>query len=275
MKVRRGLVAVVVAATAATAAAGDIQVLAEPGLRVYLDDELVGITGRLDDGFYLMGVAQGAHVLRVEKDGCAPQRFELEVGEMPLEVVVGEFALLPAAPPAEAGPGAASEPGRPAGSLDLSSAPQNCVVEIDGRPHTKTSPVLTVGGLGAGEHTVVFRKPGYEPLRRTVSIPPGATLAVHGNLKQRTVDVEHPGVGSLRLRCRPTSCTVRLLGMLRDTSGGSLKLSHLPAGEHRLVVAIPGRELQTSILILDGQRTEVEASFLKGEEPFRVTHVPR
>jgi hypothetical protein len=161
------------------------------------------------------------------------------------------------------------------GTLVITSAPQNCVVEIDGRPHTKTSPVLTVGGLGAGEHTVVFRKPGYEPLRRTISIPPGATLAVHGNLKQRTVDVEHPGVGSLRLRCRPTSCTVRLLGMLRDTSGGSLKLSHLPAGEHRLVVAIPGRELQTSILILDGQRTEVEASFLKGEEPFRVTHVPR
>ena len=40
------------------------------------------------------------------------------------------------------------------GNLVITSAPQNCVVEIDGKSQPKTTPQLTVEGLAAGEHTI-------------------------------------------------------------------------------------------------------------------------
>jgi hypothetical protein len=54
----------------------------------------------------------------------------------------------------------------------------------------------------------------------------------------------------------------------------NLNVSRLPAGEHRIVVSIPGRELSTKILILEDQMTIVKVNFIKGEEPFVVSHVP-
>jgi hypothetical protein len=273
MKGARWAGLLLVMAVAAVAGAGDIQILCEPGIRVYLDDELAGISSRLDDGLYLMDVARGPHTVRVEKDGFRPQSFEVVVGAAPLEVSVEEFEALPAEPT-----GAASVPG-PApvslGSLVVTSAPQNCVVEIDGTPHTKTTPQLTIGGLAAGEHTVEFFKPGYEPVSERVTIHPGGTVAVRGNLKAGELEAVHQGQGSLRVLCKPAQCTIRFMGRLERASGGRLNMTHLPAGEYRLVVSIPGREIETDIVIMGDHRTLVEASFMKGDEPFVVSHTPR
>jgi hypothetical protein len=41
------------------------------------------------------------------------------------------------------------------------------------------------------------------------------------------------------------------------------------------VVEIPGRKLVREIVILDGQRTLAEVSFMEGDEPFVVSHRPR
>jgi hypothetical protein len=54
----------------------------------------------------------------------------------------------------------------------------------------------------------------------------------------------------------------------------NLNLSRIPAGEHPIVVSIPGRELTTKILIFDEQITVVKVSFIKGDEPFVISHVP-
>ena len=270
---RWGWLAVLMAICAASvAAAGEIQVLCEPGLRVYLDGELAGISSRLDDGAYLMDVSRGLHIVRVEKDGFEPQSFEVLVGQVPAEVTVGEFQ-------AEAAPASPEEPAgeRPAlavGTLVVTSAPQNCVVEISGRPHTKTSPQLTIGGLTAGDHTVRFTKPGYEPLAKVVTVQPGATVAVHGDLKAATVKASLEGWGSLRVISTPLRCTVKFLGKTTEKTSMNLNLSRIPAGEHRIVVSIPGRELTTKILIFDEQTTVVKVSFIKGDEPFVVSHVP-
>jgi len=261
----------VVTCAASLAAAGDIQVLCEPGLRVYLDGELAAISARLDDGAYLMDVPRGLHTVRVEKDGFVPQSFEVLVGQVPAEVTVGEFQELAAS--------AVEEPagGRPAlavGTLVVTSAPQNCVVEVSGTPHTKTSPRLTIGGITAGDHTIRFTKPGYDPIAKVVTVQPGATVAVHGDLKEAKVEASLEGFGSLRVISTPSRCTVKFLGKTSEKITINLNLSHIPAGEHRMVVSIPGRELTTKVLVLGEQLTVVRVSFIKGDEPFIISHVP-
>jgi len=269
---RRGgwLVLLVLVGAASVAAAGEIQVLCEPGLRVYLDGELAAISSRLDDGAYLMDVARGLHTVRVEKDGFAPQSFEVLVGQVPVEVAVGEFEAAPAAaePPTPAAPSVAL------GTLVVTSAPQNCVVEVNGAPHTKTSPQLRIGGIVAGQHTVRFSKAGYESLEKLVTVQPGATVAVHGNLKSAEMLSENEGWGSLRVVSTPSRCSVRFMGKTWEKTSMNLNVSRIPAGEHTIKVSIPGRELTTKILILDEQLAIVKVNFIKGEEPFVVSHVP-
>jgi hypothetical protein len=264
------LLAVICASS--VAAAGDIQILCEPGLRVYLDGELAAISARLDDGAYLMDVPRGLHTVRVEKDGFVPQSFEVLVGQVPVEVTVGEFAPAPAATRTEEP--ANAEPSLALGTLVVTSAPQNCVVEVNGAPHTKTSPQLTIGGVASGEHTVRFTKPGYESVEKVVAVQPGATVAIHGNLKAAQVVAANQGWGSLRVVSTPSRCTVKFLDKTREKISMYLNVSHIPAGEHRMVVSISGRELSTKVLILDEQMTIVKVNFIKGEEPFVVSHVP-
>ena len=271
---RRGgwaaLLVVICAASVATA--GDIQVLCEPGLRVYLDGELAGISSRLDDGAYLMDVARGLHTVRVEKDGFVPQSFEVLVGQVPIEVTVDEFAPASAATRAEEP--VSAEPSLAVGALIVTSAPQNCVVEINGVPHTKTSPQLTIGGIAGGEHSIRFTKPGYEPVAKKVVMQPGATVAVHGNLKAAEVVAVQEGWGSLRVVSEPSRCTVKFMGKTSEKTTLNLNLSRIPAGEHPIIVSIAGRELSTKVLILDEQMTVVKVSFIKGDEPFGISHVP-
>jgi len=272
MRFGRLLLVTLVLCGAAVATAGDIQVFCSPGARVYLDGELAGLCNRLDDGAYLMGVAPGTHTLRVEQDGFVPKSFEVSVGQVPVEVTVGVLEPAPKALPDTA----PQDPGAPlaVGSLVVTSAPQNCVVEVDGEPRTKTTPQLTIGGLAAGEHTVTFRKPGYEPVSELVTVHPGASVSVRGNLKAAEVETAHEGQGSLRLYSTPTRCTVRILGMVNEKTDRVLNVTRLPAGEYPVVVSIPGRELSGRVLIADGQRTIVKVSFMAGDEPFVVSRVP-
>lgn len=72
--------------------AGDIQVACGLDLRVYLDGTLVGTSSVKDDGLFLAGVPEGAHVIRVEKAGFVPQTFQVEVRKLPIEVKVEEFS---------------------------------------------------------------------------------------------------------------------------------------------------------------------------------------
>lgn len=271
MRHARGLILLIVLAAAA-AAAGDIQVLCEPGLRVYLDGELAGISSRLDDGAYLMDVPRGLHTVRVEKDGFEPQSFEVLVGQLPIEVTTSEFR--PAPPAAGAAGTAGAGTSMAVGTLIVTSAPQNCVVEVDGTPHTKTSPQLTIGGIAGGEHTLRFTKPGYEPVAKKVVMQPGARVAVHGNLKASKVVAVQEGWGSLRVVSEPSRCTVKFMGKTSEKTSLNLNLSRIPAGEHPIIVSIPGRELTTKVLVLDEQITVVKVSFIKGDEPFVISHVP-
>jgi hypothetical protein len=263
---------VVLAIVPAMLFAGDIQVACEPGLRVYLDGKLAGTSNTKDDGLFLAGVPQGAHTIRVEKDGFIPQTFNIEVQNLPIEVRVSAFIAETAKPREKEV--ASGELTKPVGSLLVTSAPQDCLFEVDGKPQYKSVPVLVIKDLAAGEHHVAFSKSGYERIDNVVKIPPGAQVAIRGDLKAGTVETIHEGMGSLRLISVPEYVTVHFFGKARQKNGGRLNVTYVPAGVHRLVVAWDGRQLSSDILIVNGQRAVVTVSFLKNDKPFVVTYEP-
>ena len=270
MKVTRCLFLCLLLSVAAVSSAGDIQVFCSPGLRVYLDGELMGTSSVKDDGLYLFDVPHGTRTIRVEKDGFVPQTIEVEVSNFPIEVTVGNLSPEPVIryrTDVEA-----ETVVQLVGNLVITSAPQNCVVEIDGRSQTKTTPQLTVEGLAAGEHTVTFSKPGYEPISSVFSIEAGSEVRIRGNLKAEKVESIYDGLGSLHVISKPERCTVRFRGEIKEKTQPRLNMRQIPAGEYPIVLSIPGRDIATTVTILDRKKTLLEVSFLKGDEPFVVSH---
>jgi len=253
--------------------AGDIQVFCEPALRVYLDGKFVGTSSAKDDGLFLANAPAGAHVVRVEKDGFVPQSFEVEVLKLPIEVKVGEFS--PESLTRHDGETGGATVKQPVGNLVVTSAPQDCVVEIDGKPANKNVPLLRVDGLAAGEHRVSFSKTGYDRISGVVTIQSGAEVTVRGDLKAGKVETLYEGKGSLRVISTPEHCTVRFLGMTREKTDARLNLSYIPAGEHRIVVSWKNLEVSSNIAIINGYRTVVVVSFIKGDKPFVVSYEPK
>jgi len=252
--------------------AGDIQVICEPDLRVYLDGKFVATSSAREDGLFLANVPEGAHVIRVEKDGCVPQSFSVQVQKLPLEVRVKEFSP---EPPARHEAVTSTTPvEQSVGSLLITSAPQNCVVEIDGKSEPKDTPLLRIEDLAAGEHEISFVKPGFARVTGVVSVVPGGEVTVRGDLQAGKVEVVNEGKGSLRVISTPEHCTVRLRGVTREKNHARLNISHIPAGEHRIVVSWRGLELTSDVVITSGRRTILTVSFMKGEPPFVVSSEP-
>ena len=272
MKVNRCVFLCLLLSVAAVSFAGDIQVFCSPGLRVFLDGELVGTSSVKEDGLFLFDVPRGARTIRVEKDGFVPQTIEVEVSDFPIEVTVGELSPEPVVryrTEVEA-----ETVVQLVGNLVITSAPQNCVVEIDGNSQPKTTPQLTVEGLAAGEHKVTFSKPGYEPISKVVTIEPGSEVKIRGNLKAEKVESIFEGLGSLHVISKPERCTVRFRGKTREKTQPRLNMRQIPAGKYPIVLSIPGRDIENTVTILDTKKTLLEVSFLKGDEPFAVSHVP-
>ena len=65
-------------------------------------------------------------------------------------------------------------------------------------------------------------------------------------------------------------------GTFQPEEWGTYELvAKIPAGEYPMMVMVPGRKLSTTVLIVDGQRTSVEVSFVKGDDPFVITRVQK
>jgi len=222
---------VLVLVTANISLAGDIQVICEPGLRIYLDDKLAGTSSAKEDGFFLADVRNGSHIIRVEKEGYVPQAFEVEVTDLPVEVKVEALVPLPPEPEPVAPTRAPIKPA--VGILVITTAPQNCVVEIDGtRTEVKNTPTLTLSDLVIGRHTISFSKVGYETISGTFFVQPDTATIVRGNLIDGKVEAGAEGKGSLRVMSKPTSCEVRFAGKHYDKQYRVLNVSHIPAGAH-------------------------------------------
>jgi hypothetical protein len=259
--------------TAGISLAGDIQIICEPGLRIYLDDKLAGTSSAKEDGFFLADVRNGSHVIRVEKEGYVPRAFEVDVTDSPVEVKVEALVPLPPEPEPVAPTPAPIKPA--VGVLVITSAPQNCEVKIDGtRIEAKNTPTLTLSDLVVGRHTISFSKEGYETISGTVFVQPGTVNSVRGNLIDGKVEAGAEGEGSIRVISKPTSCEVRFAGKLYDKRFRILNVSHIPAGDHEMVVEWGGRTLSAVVPISDRKRTIVKVSFMGGDRPFVITAEP-
>ena len=275
MKIRLStLLMIVVLAGVSLVGAGEIQVLCEPGLRVYLDGSFAGLSNEREDGLYLMDLEDGKHRIWVEKDGCLSQHFEIELGDLPAEITVGKFEPVPTPGPTATDEPAAAEPAQFGGDLIITSAPQKCTVEIDGETRAKESPHLVIGGLSAGKHRIVFSKAGFDSISRTITIEAGSDLRVRGNLKDGRVEIVHEGMGSLRLFSKPMVCRVLFRGKTHDKTGQRLNISKIPAGEYPIVVHWRGMERSTVVPIRKGRRTVITVSFMEDDEPWVVSSEP-
>ena len=252
--------------------AGDVQVSCSTGLRIYLDDRLMGTSNSMEDGLFLDSVPTGEHTIRVEKDGFLPKNIRIEVSDHPIEVRVGTLSPQPFAQyTKKAEP---EEVHQLFGHLVVTSAPQNCVVELDGEAEPKEIPQLSIGRISAGEHKISFSKPGYETVSGVITIPAGAEVTVRGNLIEGKLETIHVGRGSLKISSNPKRCTIHFRGKREDKILQYHNLTQIPAGEYPIVFEIRGRELKTTVLVRDEMRTVLEVSFVKGEEPFTVSYVP-
>jgi hypothetical protein len=273
MKFKHWILFYLLLSAALVSTAGDIQISCQPDLRIYLDEKFMGTSNTMEDGLFLAGVAPGAHTIRVEKDGFLPKNIRIEVSDYPIEVRVGTLSPQPFAQyqKKKAEP---EEVKQLFGELIITSAPQNCVIEVDGKSEPKETPELAIGRIEAGRHTISFSKPGYETITREITIHPGAEVTVRGDLFAGKIDVIYKGKGSLQVLSNPNRCTVRFRGKIEEKIHSKLNLTHIPAGEYPIIFEIKGRSIARNVLIKDGQRAVVSVNFVKGEEPFSVSYVP-
>lgn len=272
MKSVRWLCLLILVSVTAVSFGGDIQVSCSPGLRISLDGKFIGTSSTNQDGLFIAGVPAGAHTIRVEKEGFVPQNIQIEVSDRPIEVRVGKLSPEPSIrylkePEPE-------EVQQLFGELIVTSAPQNCIVELDGKSETKEIPQLSFGRIEAGEHTITFSKPGYETITDVFNIRPGTEITVRGDLFAGKIETLYEGKGSLQVVSNPKRCTIRFRGKIEDKIHSYFNLTQIPAGEYPIVVEIRGRKLTSNVLIIDAHRTVLEVSFVKGEKPFTVSYVP-
>jgi len=273
MKSLRLLTTIILISGATVSFAGDIQIFCEPGLKVFLDGEFVGTSKAKQDGFFLMDVRRGTRTIRVEKEGFVPSTLEVEVSGFPIEVRFGR--LVPIPEPTSQARATPVPVKKPVGNLVITSAPQNCTVEIDGRTESKDTPQLSIDGLDAGEHAISFSKPGYETISGVIDILPGGEVTVRGNLFDGKIETVHEGRGSLKIYTKPSRSTIYFRGKLEEKIRNPHNVTLIPAGEYPIMVEIKGRKLSTMVLIRDETTTVLEVSFMKGDEPFSVSYVTR
>jgi hypothetical protein len=271
MKSGRIFVFILLTGVAAISLAGDIQVACKPGLSIYLDNQYMGESTAMQDGLFLMNVKKGTRTIRVEKEGFLPRTIEVEVSDFPIEVRIGELVPNPSG---RSQPAPTPTAKKQVGYLVVTSAPQNCTVELDGTSEIKETPRISFDRIDAGEHTISFSKDGYETITGVITVPPGVEVTVRGNLFDGKIETIYQGKGSLRVKSTPVRCTVRIAGMTREKDQPTLNLTHLPAGEYSIVVSIPGREHSEEIMILDRHRTIVEVDFKDQKQPIVVSYVP-
>jgi len=143
---------------------GYVQINAEPGVEVFLDGEGVGVTSEDVGGLFVVDVAVGERLLRLERDGFEPQEVAVRVEAGRVHVHdVGQFA-----PPMrlmEAGQAVGVELRRLTGTLVVQTLPVESVVDLPGlglREQAKTRDVWQVEHVPVGRYALTVSGLGRE-----------------------------------------------------------------------------------------------------------------
>ena len=184
MRIAQVISLVMCLGTAALATAGDVRVTCSPGLNIFLDGEFVGVSIPKHDGKYLTGLNAGEHTIMVKKDGFSPKEFSVVVGSSSYQIVVGE--LVPISHTHQPETTSRDEVGRPLGTIEITSTPQRCTVEIAGQEIVKQEAIMTIPGFPVGDYDIRFESSG-AVLSTNVVVKADKTSRIEADILNNTV----------------------------------------------------------------------------------------
>lgn len=169
-------------ATAQQNETGYIQIVAEPGIRVFVEGKLAGSTSDRDQGLVLNNVGAGKYRLRFEKDGFESRVAELSVS--PGEVTV--YTLYSLAPSIDIQEDDAERTGflePKTGVLEFVCLPVYCSIsipELELDNYTKRSSTMMIHEVLATRYQVTISV-GDSQLQEMVELEPNTTLKLFAN----------------------------------------------------------------------------------------------
>jgi len=171
----------------ATVAAGDVWIICEAGLDIFLDGELIGVSEKAELGKRLGEVSAGEHTIRIEKAGVALAEFPIEVGYAANQIVVG--ALSPEISGVPTGASENEPEKRPVGMIVITSNPMEINVKFAGQHVPKIKPIMTFPKVHVGEHKLWFESSG-TILSETVDVQEGTTVDVKVDFSNQRIAVD-------------------------------------------------------------------------------------
>lgn len=161
-------------------AAGDLQITAEPGVRIWLDDQFKGKTTADDMGMFIEKLQSGTHEVKAAKEGFKPiiQKITIKDGQT-LEIKL-KFTI-PSMEVRDLSPEQNGTLIREVGNLILRCAPLHAEVFLDGKSLGIGD--KSISDLPAGRHDVKFVYGG-KTLSGSFNLNPGETLKLKGHFRE-------------------------------------------------------------------------------------------
>lgn len=148
---------------------------------------------------------------------------------------VQRWAVLALAIVWAAGNAAGQEPGA---QIRVETTPEAAMVSCDGV--LRDASPITLKNLPAGDHLIVVQKPGFQEVRRTVTVTKGETAAVGLTLP--------PVTGLFVVHSTPPGAEIEISGAHRGTA--PLLVTDLPVGRYRIKASAVGyqpREVEIEV----------------------------
>ena len=167
-------------------ASGDIQITCEPGIRIWIDDDLKGKTRSDENGMYIEGLSPGTYSIKAVKTGFIPEtkRVNVQNGRT-IEVKI--YFKTPSVKVENLNPNQGATLVQQTGTMVLRSVPLHAEIYLDGKKIGNAD--KKISNLPAGKHTVKFVFKGKE-LVGTFDLEPNETLKLKGHFKKNEIIAE-------------------------------------------------------------------------------------
>ena len=174
---------------AVMATAGDLRVTCSPGLNVFVDGDFVGVSTPKHGGKYVTGLSAGKHTIMVKKAGFLPKKVTVTVGSSPLQIVIAVLSPSHNTDMKQPETTMFDVVGRPVGTIEVTSAPQRCIVEIAGRKIVKHEPIMIIPGIPVGDYDIRFES-SEAVLSANVAVRADETSRIGADFPNNRVEVK-------------------------------------------------------------------------------------
>jgi serine/threonine protein kinase len=165
--------------------------------------------------------------------------------------------------PSLADPAPANAPAVATADLEIATAPDGATVQLDGQSRNEKTP-FTAAALSPGSHTLIFTKPGYQPVARSVDITAGNNASISVNLSVAPTAVvceSNPAGAAIFIDEEPTGLV----------TPATVKLS---PGTHEIAVDKQGYDEGTgSVQLNQGETQHFSVVLQPGDRQLRIRRV--